>query len=275
MEYFNFKNYRIEYEIFGRGPSVLLAFHGFGQQASQFKILDDSLGKHYQIIAINLFYHGASKIEKSHIKEDFDKNDLAELLKEFVNRYQLNNFSLAGYSLGGKIALCCIELFPEMIKDVYLFAPDGLKMNPWYFATSHTKLGRSIYRKIIEKPEFFLSLIKYLTYSRLLSKKMHKFITHHMESKEGRRLVYDVWILFRNLNPDLSKIKTIFKTYPINLDIFFGKYDIIIPPKIGENFVKSANLNASLHVVPLGHKLIAEEMNPVLNEILKNKKDAQ
>ena len=96
-----------------------------------------------------------------------------------------------------------------------------------------------------------------------------------MESKERRKLVYDVWILFRNLNPNLSKIKAILETYPINLQLFFGKHDIVIPPKIGENFLKSLNRQKNLHVVPLGHRLIAEEMNPILNEILKNKKDAQ
>jgi pimeloyl-ACP methyl ester carboxylesterase len=274
MEYFNFKNYSIEYEIFGHGKPVLLAFHGFGQHSSQFRVLEKSLGPYYRIFAINLFHHGESKIEHDPQKEEFDKNDLKELLEELISKNHFDKYSLAGYSLGGKIALCCIELFPERVEDVYLFAPDGMKLNPWYFATSHTSIGRSIYRKIVEKPEIFISILNFLKFSHILGKKMHKFIVHHMENRERRRLVYDVWILFRNLNPDLAKIQADLKKYPIRIDLFFGKYDIIIPPKIGENFVKGMGKPESLHVVPLGHRLIAEEMNPLLTEILKNKKDA-
>jgi len=275
MKYFNFKNYTIEYEIFGRGKSVLLAFHGFGQKASQFRILEKSLGAYYQIFSINLFYHGNSSISENPIKDYFDKSDLRELLEAFVKKHEIETYSLAGYSLGGKIALCCLEILPERIEAMYLFAPDGLKVNPWYFATSHTQLGRNLYQKIVENPKLFLSVLQGLSNMRLLSKKMHSFITYHMENKEIRKLVYDVWILFRHLNPDLQKIKEILGRYPIEMHLFFGAYDVIIPAKTGKKFVKKIQNTDSLHIVPLGHKLIAEEMNGILMDILKNKKDAQ
>ena len=48
------------YEIFGSGPEVLLAFHGFGQDRTIFKKWASTLESKYIFYAFDLFYHGES-----------------------------------------------------------------------------------------------------------------------------------------------------------------------------------------------------------------------
>ena len=68
-----------EYEKFGSGKEILLAFHGFGNHSSDFRILERSLGKKYTIISFNLPYHGASYIDESRADKTISKEDLKKL----------------------------------------------------------------------------------------------------------------------------------------------------------------------------------------------------
>lgn len=85
-------------------------------------------------------------------------------------------------------------------------------------------------------------------------KAMHFFI-HHIEFEPMRYKVFQCWMLHRNTVPDLNKVSEIIQTNKIRLLLFFGKYDIVIPPKLGERFAKKCKKPESLHLLEIGHRL--------------------
>ena len=55
----------------------------------------------------------------------YTNDDLKQLFEKFFEEQSIKNISLMGFSLGGKIALQLIELFPYNINSVFYLHPDG------------------------------------------------------------------------------------------------------------------------------------------------------
>ncbi len=262
--FITYTNFSLEYEEFGMGEQILIAFHGFDRHSSDFKVFETSLGKKYKIISFNLFYHGESILSNTIHSEVFTYNDLKGLIVNLLKEKNKNEFSLLAYSLGGKIALACIELFADKIKDVYLFAPDGIKINWIYRFASSTKLGQSIFKIIVNQPSCFLKTLNCFEKLGIVNEKFNKFIHYQLENKERRQKVYDVWLVFRKIIPNIKNIQAAINKNNINIHLFFGKYDAVIPPSLGTYFVKGLKNKSSLHLLDMGHQLITEKTNSIL-----------
>ncbi len=260
----SYKGSRWEYETFGNGDEVLLAFHGFGNHSSDFRVFEHTLGKKYKIISFNLPYHGNSSVDEKSPDKTISKAELKELFQYFFDQQRIKKFSLMGYSLGGKIALQLIEFFPERINTVFLFAPDGIRNNWSNGFVTRNSVGRKIYQRIINDPSRFLRLVKMLKNTKLIHEKLSDFLHISMDTREKRQQVWDVWICFRDIKPNISKIQHSINERDISIHLFFGKYDRIIPTSIGKNFVRGLKNKNSLHIVDMGHIMIREKMNDYL-----------
>ena len=57
---------RLHYVVYGRGPRVLLAFHGYGQGHGHWRGIVAALGEaRVSVYAFDLFYHGQSRLAKA------------------------------------------------------------------------------------------------------------------------------------------------------------------------------------------------------------------
>ncbi|MBC7893637.1 MAG: alpha/beta hydrolase, partial [Sphingobacteriaceae bacterium] len=112
----------LRYRSFGSGPRTLLAFHGMGQSGAAFSSLGTVLGDTFTTYAFDLFFHG----ESSGLNEPLSKPFWAELLRRFLAEKKVERFSVAGFSLGGRLALATLETLYDRIDEVILVAPDGL-----------------------------------------------------------------------------------------------------------------------------------------------------
>ncbi len=263
--FISYKGFHWEYETYGSGTEILFAFHGFGNHCSDFKILEPSLGKKYKIISFNLPYHGKSFIDASVVDKSISKEELRELLLQFLLQHQVTRFSLMGYSLGGKIVLQLIELFPDQVNTVFLFAPDGIKNNWSNGFVTRNKIGRGIYQRIINDPSRFLRFVKMLKQMNLVHEKFSDFIHHSLNTREKRQQVWDVWMCFRDIKPNISNIQYLVNEHSISIHLFFGKHDHIIPPSIGKNFIRRLKNKSALHIVDTGHIMLKEKMNYYLS----------
>ncbi len=266
----SYNGYSFEYEEYGSGEQLLIAFHGFDRHASDFKVFESSLGFKYKIISFNLFYHGNSLITKANLKKEFTLLDLKGLIDELLRERHQNEFSLLAYSLGGKIALCCIQLYPGKIRDVYLFAPDGIVIPWWYTFASNNKIGQGLFKTISNNSELFLKFTKLLQKSGIITEKLFKFVSYQMGTEERREKIYNIWLIFRKIIPDIHKIQKIINSYDINIQLFFGKFDVVIPLKLGVYFAKGIKKKDSLHILDTGHNLITEKTNSLLTTYIKN-----
>ena len=98
-----YKGFELEYKLFGSGAEYILAFHGMGREADDFTIFENTLGKRYTIVAVNLFHHGNSKYPTDRLfHKQIKKKEFVELIEQLLLKEQINRFAIMGYSLGGE-----------------------------------------------------------------------------------------------------------------------------------------------------------------------------
>ena len=267
---FESEGINLEYEIIGSGEKPMFAFHGFSNSSEMFRVLEPSLGKKYTIYSFNLPYHGASTVDEETTVYGIDTLQLQKYFKNFLWHIHSSYFSLLGYSIGGKVALKLIELFPEEVNDVFLFAPDGIKLSFWYRFITRTMPGKWIYKRLMLHPHRYLSFVNVFGKLKLVHPRTADFIRSSLDTSEKREMVYNTWMCLRNLDPAINQIQNIINRKNMNFHLFFGKYDKIIPAFIGKNFVKGLRNKKCLYLVDAGHQMVKEKMNDDLERILSS-----
>lgn len=247
----------MEYERYGTGKSMLIAFHGFGRSHRDFASMSEEIADSHTVIACNLFHHGNSTIPAFMVDQSpLTKAELVDFFKAFLHHLEITRTSICGYSLGGNIALAVFEGIPERVDSLILFAPDGIRKSRWYHFVSRNRLGRSIYRRVINNPKTFFRLMEFAVSLRIISKKMQKFVLDHMTNREQRQLVYNIWNTFRNIDVDINCVCSLVQEHQTNTHLVFGEYDRVIKPIIGERIIGKLGPSADLHIVPHGHHLL-------------------
>ena len=255
--FLEFGNLKMEYFTYGNGKIPLLAFHGFGRNATDFKIFEELFGSKYTIYAFNLFHHGESEYPANRIENNtFTKHEFKEMFTQFFNIKNMDQVAIMGYSLGGKIALMFTEVFPEKVESLWLFAPDGIKLNFWYIVASKTAMGRGVYKYFLENPAIFFNMVNGLHRTKLINDKIKKFAINNMDEKEKRELVYTVWLTFKDTNPKTNICIENIRNYKIPVYQFFGKNDKVIKPKLGDWFSKKITQSQNFHTLQAGHQLL-------------------
>ena len=253
-----YKNSVINICFFGQGAKALFCFHGFGEDGTSFYVLESFLGKEYKIIAIDLPFHGHT-IWKDELL--FRVKDLEEIISIILND-KLNitppRFSILGYSLGGRIALELFQKLPEKIERVVLLAPDGLKVNFWYWLGTQTTLGNNLFSFTMRKPYWFFKLTTAASKMGLLNKSIINFVHYYLDDENERSLLYKRWTTLRHFKPDLNRIKETITTYKTPVRFLFGSYDRIILSKRSAFFKKDSE-NIHIKIIPAGHQLLKEK----------------
>ncbi|MEQ9413382.1 MAG: alpha/beta fold hydrolase [Cyclobacteriaceae bacterium] len=231
----------------GNGPEHLLIFHGFGQDHTAFHSLANELDEKFTLYSFDLFFHGKS--QWPHNETPLSKAYWKELLGQFLKEKVIKNFSVMGFSLGGKFALATIEAFPSKISSTYLLAPDGIKTNIWYSLATYPVALRWLFKSMILKPGRFQAIVRGARKLHLVDRGVSKFAESQMNTEEKRKRVYYSWVVFRQLKFDLNNIASLIISNKINLYVFVGRFDKIITAK---------NMALLLHRVPDHHFQILE-----------------
>jgi pimeloyl-ACP methyl ester carboxylesterase len=226
IDHIKFGKNTLHYSIAGKGKIPLLAFHGFGQSKDVYlpfsKLLDDK----YTVYAFDIFSHGESEWKDRN--QALEKQDWEEILKILLQKHDIIEFAVVGYSMGGKFALASLELFPKKIKEFILIAPDGIKTSFWYSLATYPNSFRRFFRAMIVKPHYFYQILTFTKRLGLVDKSLLKFANTQMNTREKRRRVYMTWVVFRHLKYDLKLIAFIINQNKIPMMMFTGKYDKII-----------------------------------------------
>lgn len=273
-EVFKNGNIQIEFEKYGSGAATILAFHGFGRSFRDFESLATELGNDFCVLGCNLFLHGRSTIPQEMIDVNpITKIELVDFYSSFLKAQRIERFSLCGYSLGGNIALSLYEQLHLRVDNLILFAPDGIRKNRWYHLVSRNRIGRTIYRWVVLRPQFFFAVVKAATKLRILSKRMKFFLMEHMSSEEKRQMVYNVWNTFRNIDVDIALVCEKINALKTNAHFVFGVHDRVIKPSIGKSIAERLNDKSQVHFVQHGHHLLDRliYMEIGLQELMSNK----
>ncbi|CAH0990477.1 Esterase YbfF [Sinobacterium norvegicum] len=96
----------------GEGHPVVL-IHGLLGMGDNLLALAKQLSEHYQVLLIDLPYHG-----KSPWQGGFSHSQQAQSIVSCLEQLGIEKFSLVGHSLGGKIAMQIALLHPSMVEAI-------------------------------------------------------------------------------------------------------------------------------------------------------------
>ena len=109
------KNIVVNYEIQGRGPTVVL-LHGFLEDLSMWQNITPSLAVNHKVISIDLLGHGhTDSLGYVHRMED-----QAEIVKAVLTELEIKEYRIVGHSMGGYVGLVLAKKFPEEVKGLCL-----------------------------------------------------------------------------------------------------------------------------------------------------------
>jgi len=249
---------------FGNGTRLMVCFHGFGDNAAAFNVLEPSLKDRYTVVSIDLPFHGETNWTPG---EPFTPEQANALVDDLMSRFNVKQVSLAAFSIGGKIALKVFETNPEKVEELWLFAPDGLKNNIWYNIAVYPTWGRKLFRFLLDRPKFLIGVVNLLKATTVFPKSFAQFLIHNVRQRESRERVWNTWIGIRGFEVSPRRLNELLKVSQTKCHIVMGQHDPVIKPRIGRTFVKGLP-NAELHLIPRGHYIMKPYLNDVIARIL-------
>ncbi len=258
-----YRNSLISYRQWGQGAQVLVCLHGYGEKADAFSFLARHIGNQYTIYAISLPFHGDTQWKEGLL---FTEKDLQEILDQLLGSQ--TSFSLMGFSLGGRVALSLYQRIPARIPKMILLAPDGLKVNGWYWLATQTRLGNQFFAFTMRKPGWFLWILHVMKRFRWINTSIYKFVDYYIGSKEIRNDLYTRWTTFRRLKPDRKKLRQQIMEHQTIVRLVYGRHDRIILSSTGEKFRKGMEQYCSLAEIASGHQVLHEKhAADIVNEL--------
>lgn len=226
---------KIHCQTYGKGTKKLICIHGFGQDSRIFRIWDDQTD--YQILAIDLFFHGKSTWESE--KEFLEFSEWKHIFQEFLTENQIDRFSMAGFSMGGKVSLVTLSLFADKINELFLFAPDGVTINFWYKLATKYAFSKFLFELMLGKFYPFLNQIGlFFKKIKVLNAIQWRLYQTQTNSAEKRVRLVKSWLLYRDFDANFEEVNILVEKFKIKTAIFVGKNDHLIPPKAVEKLAK-------------------------------------
>jgi pimeloyl-ACP methyl ester carboxylesterase len=265
--YLTYKNSQISYYLYGSGPRLVVCFHGYGENGSLYQFLAQNAGNEYSFYAIDLPFHGHTKWDEG---LNFTHTDLQEIIHAVLleNNHQLHpdsyrdeqlRLTLLGFSLGGRMVLSLYQAWPEAVQKLILLAPDGLKVNFWYWLATRTWVGNRIFSFTMKYPAWFHYFLRAMNKFGLVNASVFKFVNYYIGDKEARLLLYQRWTSLRRLKPNLSRIKSCVRRNKTRVHLIYGQHDRIILPVRGEHFRNGIEEYCTLQVIASGHQILHEK----------------
>lgn len=253
----------LHYLITGNGNQPLLFFHGFGQDHSVYLSLIRSLSEDYRLYIFDLYFHGQSIWGKG--EQPLEKDEWKETMEVFLRDNGIAEFSLVGFSLGGKFALTTLEFFAGRVRKIFLIAPDGIKTSFWYSMATYPVVLRRFFKGMISNYKRFETLARILASLKLVDKGLIRFADHQMDTEAKRKRVYYSWVVFRHLQFSLKKIADLINECGIETVIIVGRYDKVIAPENMRPFLSSLK-NKRFEVLETGHNGLIQQSLPFLRK---------
>jgi pimeloyl-ACP methyl ester carboxylesterase len=267
--FISYKSSQIHYSYSGTGNKILLCLHGYGESEQGFRFLEAYLPAGYCIIAIDLPFHGQTQWSDG---LNFSITDLLAIVDAIgaARNIVALPVTLLGFSMGGRFVLALLQARPGVVEKAVLLAPDGLKVNFWYWLSTQTYIGNKLFLYTMKHPYWFAGLLNMTNKLQLINKSIYKFTRYFIHDKHERMQLYNRWTCFRTIKPDLSLIKKLIGQHKIPVQLAYGRYDRIILHTRGEKFRAGIESFCTLQVLPAGHQLLQPKHAGVVVDLIQS-----
>lgn len=242
---------KVHYRIVGEGPNLLL-LHGTASSLHTWEGWTERLQDRFRLISLDLPGFGLTGPHPGRI---YDYSFYVRFLEAFTDQLQLDQFSIAGNSLGGAIALQYTAQYPAKVANLILVDPSVYHKEgppPLAFRLAQNRLTAAFLRNFTPKGLFKKSLQE----------------VYGNEALVTEELIQRYYGLYRRAGNRQAFIDRSGRKNPFNLEVLpkipcptliqWGALDAWIPVEHGARLAKDLS-NARLVVYPnLGHVLMEE-----------------
>lgn len=178
---------KIHYQEVGEGPTIVLV-HGI---MSSLQTWDDwvlELSKSYRVISLDVPGFGLTGAPES--IDDFNEEYLLNTFAKFIDVIELDNFSIAGNSLGGYIAAQYASNYPNRVDHLILLDPVAYPQEvPWIIGFATAPVISSI-GGVFQPPLLITMNVKqvYGDHQRIQRRHMDRYV--HMAQRSGAKAAY-------------------------------------------------------------------------------------
>jgi len=259
--YLDYNDARIHCLRFGHGERLLISFHGFGDRARLFAILEAALSERYTVVAIDLPFHGQTEWPG----RSFLKNDLLAIVRMIMTREGKTRLCLMGYSFGARLTQAMLpDLLPQLDK-LYLLAPDGIQTKGMSTAVRTPMLVRKTLWHMLQKPQWFIQVLRLGSRLKLVPPLIVHFLSFNLTRPERFRRTFGCWFALDSFYLPRRRIKAIWRESGLRVDIYFGTKDEMIQYKTIKKMVEGVR-NVRIYLMDAGHRLIGEELRERMRE---------
>ncbi len=191
----NIKGLDLNYIVEGEG-SPIVVLHGWGCNVDTVRPIINIINKRYKVYALDLPGFGKSQEPN----EPIGSFEYAEIVKDFLDKMNINKATFIGHSFGGKLSIIMGSKYPELVDKIVLIDSAGLipKRGPKYYIKVYSfKTLRYIYTNL-----FF-----WLSNEEKMEKFYKKFGSDDYQNSSGIMRKILVKVVNENLRPLLKDIK--------------------------------------------------------------------
>lgn len=248
---------RIAYYRLGNGKQWAVCFHGYGQSGTVFNCFTPAIAASYTFIVIELPHHGHTEWVQ-HLP--MQPTDLMQIIESIIPPKTV--FTLIGYSMGARIALCLLQQYPKSINQIILLAPDGVHNNVWQWLSTQTNFGNQLFKYFMLQVNWLPWLVTQLGNCRLLNPSITRFVLFSIATKPLRSLLFHRWTTMRLFWPNQQRLQHVAKQYAIPITCFLGLHDRVIPAATNARRLLSLFPYAHIQYVPAGHQILKPAFVP-------------
>jgi pimeloyl-ACP methyl ester carboxylesterase len=244
------------------GKQLLIAFHGFSQDRSYYKLLSQALDGNYCVCAVDMPFHGKTEWPAG---DPCRPQDVAALCLAICGQLNYEMFSLAGFSMGAKYAISmAANCPPDEMKELFLFSPEGVRANPALEFFSRNPLGKVLMAFSVHFPYWVTIPVKTLSALGLLKKKMADFIMANVKNKAIRNQLRYTWLAMAGLYKAGTHLIER-SDYPYEIYMYTGSRDPLLKPRAVHRFLEAIP-EIQHRQLDRGHFLVDRDLGKMILE---------
>lgn len=244
-------------DLIGQGPKLLIAFHGYGQNADVFRHMEELMQDEYTFMLIDLAFHRNQKdFPQGFI---FDAEYSKQWISAILEKSGKSVVSLMGFSIGARIAMFVAQNNSDKVNEIWLIAPDGLPVSKAYSLLTHSWFGQRLFKNFVQSPAIANLLIKLGESLKLISSKAAKFYRHEISSLAMRQQLFDTWISYREALPDYQNLNQLNDKGKLAITCILGKDDAIIRFQKTRKFIRKKLPDAQIIELEIGHNILSDK----------------
>lgn len=244
-------------------PIVLI--HGILSSLHTWDDWNKSLAADYRIISLDVPGFGLTGGPEN--PDDFSEDLLHDSFAQFINQLQLENFILAGNSLGGYISAHYAANNPDNVKKLILIDPAGAPQDlPFILSLASMPGINSLAANVF--PPFIVAMgVKdvYGDQERITKANMDRYI--HLSLRPGAKQAYANTIAM--LDEKNSKQQPLnFATITAPTLLMWGEKDIWVPPELSALWLANISGSTLITYPDAGHVPMEEIPDKTLQDAL-------